>query len=369
MRVLHILNHINQAGNGIVNVALDLACLQARAGHDVGIAAGDDDRKYQVLLNEYGVKHFNLNQNRSFSNLIKATKTFLHIVKTFQPDIVHAHMMTGVVLAKVLRTNANYGLVSTVHNEFLHRAIMMGCADRVIAVSQAVADSMQSRGVPFQKLRVVRNGTFGSPRMQPLTSYTPLSLQRPAITTVAGMCQRKGIAELIAAFSQIAAIFPDVHLYLVGNGPDRDLFETQAQQTTVADRIHFEGFQSEPQRYLLATDIFVLASYQEPFALALCEAREAGCAIIASNVDGSPEVLEGGKAGILIPSRSSAAIADVLTKLLSNPDDLSHWKTCAQQNIDWLSVDRVYEETLEIYRELNPASTSKQLISVRNVQF
>jgi len=367
MRILHILNHINQSGNGIVNVAVDLACLQAKAGHDAAIAAADG--KYQPLLNEYGVKYFQLNQNRTFSNLIKSAKTFRHIVKTFQPDIVHAHMMTGVVLAKVLRVNADYGLVSTVHNEFQRSAVLMGWADRVIAVSQAVADSMQSRGTPHHKLRVVRNGTSGSPRIQPLTSYTPQPLQRPAITTVAGMYQRKGIAELIAAFSQVAADFPTAHLYLVGDGPDRGSFEAQAQQTAVADRIHFEGFQSEPQRYLLATDIFVLASHQEPFALALCEAREAGCAVVASAVDGSPELLEHGKAGILVPSRSSDALANVLTKLLSNPDDLSHWKTCAQQNIDWLSVDRVHAETLEIYRELNPASSSKQLISVRNVQF
>ena len=53
---------------------------------------------------------------------------------------------------------------------------------------------------------------------------------------------------------------------------------------TLNNRIHFEGFQAEPQRYMLATDIFVLASHCESFGLVLTEAREAGCAIIASDV-------------------------------------------------------------------------------------
>jgi len=268
MRILHILNHINRSGNGIVNVAVDLACLQAKAGHDVGIAAADG--KYQALLKTHRVEHFYLNQHRSFKNLSKLARTFRHIIQTFQPDIVHAHMITGVLLAKVLRAKARYGLVSTVHNEFERSAVLMGCADRVIAVSQAVSNSMQARGISSKKLRLVCNGTVGSPRTQPLASYMPLPLQRPAITTVAGMYQRKGIAELIAAFSQVAADFPTAHLYLVGDGPDRSSFEAQAQQTAVADRIHFEGFQPEPQRYLLSTDIFVLASHQEPFGLALC---------------------------------------------------------------------------------------------------
>ena len=56
-----------------------------------------------------------------------------------------------------------------------------------------------------------------------------------AIATVAGMYRRKGIAELIEAFAQIAADFPDAHLYLVGNGPDREMFEAQAQSTAVVN--------------------------------------------------------------------------------------------------------------------------------------
>jgi glycosyltransferase involved in cell wall biosynthesis len=350
MRILHILNHIQEIGNGIVNVAVDLACLQAKAGHAVGVASAGGE--YEELLARYGARHFQLNQARKPINLLKAASRYRAIVQEFQPDIVHAHMMTGVVLARTLRAGSEYALVSTVHNEFQRSAVLMGLADRVIAVSNAVAQSMARRGIPQKKLRVVTNGTVGSPRTRQLQEYQPVSLQRPAIATVAGMYKRKGIAELIDAFSQIALDFPEAHLYLVGNGPDREIFEAQAQSTPVSDRIHFEGFQPEPQRYLLAGDIFVLASHRDPSPLVIPEAREAGCAIIATNVDGIPEALDGGQAGFLVPPQNSHALAAALVQLLSDPNLLHRWKDRAQNGLGRLNVARVNEETLAVYREL-----------------
>ena len=352
MRVLHILNHIQKVGNGIVNVAVDLACLQAQAGYDVSVISGGGE--YEKLLAQYQVKHFQLNQTRTWRNLVQAASQYRGIVQQVKPDIVHAHMMTGAVLARALKLWSQYGLVATVHNEFQESAKLMGLADRVIAVSQAVSKSMQQRGIPTRKLRVVTNGTLKSPRVGALPDCFPAKLHRPAITTVAGMNSRKGIAELIAAFERVALDFPDAHLYLVGHGPEKDQFQIQARQTCVADRIHFEGFQSDPRAYLLSTDVFVLASYREPFGLAISEAREVGCAIVASRVDGIPEVLEQGRAGLLVPPGDSQALATTIAELLKNSTKLHYWKDQARKNLDWLTATRVATETLGVYCELKP---------------
>jgi glycosyltransferase involved in cell wall biosynthesis len=276
-------------------------------------------------------------------------------------------MMTGVVLAGIFRKNREYHLVSTVHNEFQHSAVLMGLADQVIAVSNAVANSMIQRGIPPQKLRVVSNGTLGSPRHKNLQDYQPLPLQTPSITTVAGMYNRKGIFELIEAFKMIATDFPQAHLYLVGDGPDRPLFEAMVKNTTLNNRIHFEGFQAEPQRYMLATDIFVLASHCESFGLVLTEAREAGCAIIASDVDGIPETLDHSQAGILVPPKDIQSLASVLAKLLSDRQLLNEWKFRAQQNLERFHAARVNEETLAIYREMMREKNIIHLIESREL--
>ncbi|MBD2774465.1 glycosyltransferase family 4 protein [Iningainema tapete] len=351
MRILHLTNHIQEIGNGIVNVAVDLACLQAKDGHDVAIASAGGE--YELLLQQHGAKHFPLNQSRTPLNIIKAAGRYRSIIQEFQPDIVHGHMMTGVVLARTLRFGYHYGLIATVHNAFQRSAVLMGLGDRVIVVSKAVGDLMAKRGIPWQKMRVVANGTLGSPRnRRQLKDYQPSPLQHPAITTVSGMYRRKGVGELIDAFAEIAEDFPDAHLYLVGNGPDRESLEQQARKKPSYSRIHFEGFQSEPKPYLLATDIFVLASYFDSSPLVIPEAREAGCAIIGSNVDGIPEALDGGEAGILIPARDSKSLAASLAKLLSNSDLQQSWRNLAAQNLERLNVARVHKETLLVYKEL-----------------
>jgi glycosyltransferase involved in cell wall biosynthesis len=349
-RILHITTHVQIIGNGIVNVAVDLACLQSKYGHTVAVASAGGE--YEKLLRAYDVNHYELDQSRELLNSPRLVQRYREIVKEFKPDIVHAHMITGVMIARFLRYSYKYGLVATVHNEFRTSALLAGLADRVIAVSKAVADSMVRRGIPSAKLRVVPNGPLGSPRTCSLRDYLPLPLKHPAIVTVAGMYGRKGIGELIDAFVEIAPDFPQAHLYLVGDGPDRAMFEGKARITPFNTRIHFEGFQPEPQRYLLSTDVFVLASYCESFGLVLTEAREAGCAIIASDVDGIPETLDNGQAGILVPPKDSHVLAATLIKLLDNVEQLNHWKNKAQLNLERFSSARASQETLAVYDEL-----------------
>ncbi len=350
MKIIHILNDIREIGNGIINAAVDIACLQAKNGHDVAVVSGGGE--YETLLSKYGVKHYHLNQKRTPLNIFKAGIIYRQIIADFQPDIVHAHMMTGILLASVLRIGNDYGLVSTVHNEFQRESILMGLADKVIAVSKVVAESMARRGVSDRKLRVICNGTLGSPRNPIEEEYQSLELQHPAIITVAGMYERKGIPVLIDAFKQVADLFPQAHLYLVGNGSEKEVFEAQAKQLSCSGRIHFEGYQPKPQRYLNSCDIFVLASLRDPCPLVLSEAREIGCAIIATEVDGIPEALDYGEAGLLVPAKDSQALASALTNLLNDSNALHEWKNRASQNLERLNVNRVYQEILAVYQEL-----------------
>jgi glycosyltransferase involved in cell wall biosynthesis len=349
VKILHILNHSLNVGNGIVNVAVDLACLQAKFGNIVAVASSGGH--YETLFNEFGVQHFYLDQTRTPTNIIKLVKHYRRIISTFQPDIVHVHMMTGVILGRTLRFGFSYKLVSTVHNEFQSSSILMGVADQVVAVSDAVSISMQQRGISPNKMNVVRNGTIGSPRTKPISQYSPANLSRPSTTTVAGMYHRKGIHELIQAFTLIADKFPLAHLYLVGDGPDRNLFEDQANKTPFADRIHFEGFQPEPQSYLRSTDIFVLASHKDPSPLVIPEAREAGCAIIATDVDGIPEALNYGAAGYLIPPKSISDLEKRLEEMLGNSVLLEDQRQVSISDLEYLNISRVTDETISVYKK------------------
>jgi len=350
MRIVHLAPSMENVGNGIVNATVDLACTQAAAGHDVTVASSGG--AFVGLLARHGVRHEALSLRRTPGSMIRTSRRFVALVNALRPDVVHAHVMTAALLARGMRpfARARYGLVGTVHNEFRRDAVLMGASDRVIAISDAVFTAMARRGIPRRKLRVVKNGTLGSPRQTAAESAAPKALARPAVTTVAGLFERKGIADLIDAFEALSR--RDAHLYVVGDGPERARFEAYARAASSHDRIHFEGFQPSPAAYLASTDVFVLASRAEPWGLAISEAREAGCAIVATAVGGIPEQLEGGRAGTLVPPRAPRALAAAIDALLDDPAALADARLRSARDLEPFRVERVMAQTVDVYSEL-----------------
>jgi glycosyltransferase involved in cell wall biosynthesis len=339
-------------GCGIVNAALDLMSGQRFEPLEFAVCSGPGE--WLPLLEKQGIRHFRVDQKRSLWNLPTAVGAFQQVIDAYQPDIVHTHMITGTLLARAVQTRRSYRTVAHLHNIHQRSSLLMGLADRVIAVSHAAAKSMVAHGIPAGKIRVVRNGILGSMRLGDPAAVEPRPLSQPAIVTVAGMNRRKGIAELIAAFEQVCLRVPECHLYLVGGGPNRREFEALAAASSVGGRIHFEGFQPEPVAYMKAASVFVLASRRDSFGLVLTEARRCGCAIVATDVDGIPEALDHGEAGLLVPARNPAALAGAITHLLINRDAVSRLRARAVQNLDSFRVDRVAGQMTEVYRELLP---------------
>jgi glycosyltransferase involved in cell wall biosynthesis len=350
MRVLHILNDVTDLGNGIVNTAVDLALEQAREGMVVAVASADGG--YQALLERGGVQHLTLDQSRHPIRLFGAFQRLKRQIGEFRPDVVHAHMRTGLLLAWMCKRFSHFPLVGHVHNVHDRESIVMGLADRVIAVSQSVSASMVRYGISKDKVRVVLNRTLGNLRQVPLEEVVPAALARPSIVTVCGMSYRKGIQELISAFAIIGREFDDAHLYLVGNGPQREEFEQCARQSGVSDRIHFEGFQSEPRAYMLSADVFVLASRRESFGLVLIEARQAGCAILATDADGIAEALDWGRAGMLVPPRNVRALALALREMLRDKMARADWQRSASIGLSNYHVEVMAREISGVYEEL-----------------
>lgn len=364
IRVLHLLNAMTGWGCGIVNAALDL--MSGQKGQPLEFAVCSGEGEWLPLLESNGIPHFVLDQKRTLTNLPRAVFSLRRVVDAFQPDIVHSHMITGTLLARAVQCARPFRTVAQVHNIHQRSSRLMAIADRVVAVSNAVAKDMAGQGVPAAKIRVVQNGILGSMRLSDPAAIAPRPLQQPAIVTVAGMNHRKGIAELISAFEQIHSRFPASHLYLVGNGPDRQEFETQAMGSAAGAHIHFEGFQPDPAAYMKAASVFVLASRRDSFGLVLTEARQCGCAIVATGVDGIPEALEYGAAGLLVPAQNPAALADAITHLLRNPHAAARLRSRATQNLDAFSVERVAAQMTDVYRELLPQMAAES--PIRNAE-
>lgn len=124
----------------------------------------------------------------------------------------------------------------------------------------------------------------------------------------------KGIGDLIEAFSEISVLAPHAKLWLVGDGPDEDIFKNQARSRP---NIKFYGYQGNPLEYLAAADIYVHASHHEGFSVALAEAAMLAKPVVATDVGGNPELLAFG-GGLLVEPHNADAIAHALAKLVES---------------------------------------------------
>jgi glycosyltransferase involved in cell wall biosynthesis len=346
-RVLHLANSLSNRGNGILNVAVDLAIEQAQRGNVVAFASGGGG--HETLLQAKGVQCLPAQQTGTALALLNSWR-LRGIVRRFKPHVIHAHMRSGLVLALPWARMLGIPLVMHLQNIHDQGYGMMQWPRRIIAVSTAVQAQLVNQGVPADRIRVVLNGTLGSERLPPATSAA--NLQRPAIVTVAGMMHRKGIAELIEAFAKLPVDISNAHLYLVGGGTEQSSFQELADRSGAGDRIHFEGFQADPRPYLQAADLFVLASRRESFGLAILEAREAGCAIVATNVDGIPELLDHGRCGVLVPPLDSNALAGAISRILCDRSLQEKLRRESKVGLERFTVSKMTDQVMEVYEEL-----------------
>lgn len=361
MRILHLLNHTRRL-NGHVHAAVDLACAQVELGHQVAVASEGGD--FDAFFAARGIATLHVSHERKPLQLAKGLVQLHHAVRRWDADLVHAHMMTSAVMAWPVCQLARIPLVTTVHNAFERSAVLMGLGSRVIAVSAAVARSMEQRGIARRKLHVVLNGTIGSARVAD-KDRTARALDKPAILFVGGMHPRKGIPDLVAAFELVYGEIHAARLYLVGGGPMEPDYRALVAARPCASAVTFLGAQDDPFPFLCGADLFVLPSHADPAPLVVSEAREAGCAIVATDVDGIPELLEGGNAGLLVPPQRPEALAEAMLSLLRDPEQLRKWRKHSQINLDSLRIERVARETLEVYRRTSLRSERESRNSER----
>jgi glycosyltransferase involved in cell wall biosynthesis len=346
MRIVHYLNHSRRA-NGHVAVAVDLACEQAKSHETYLVSAPGDFDEY---LTAHGVSVVHVDDAEGALRLPLMAARLFGALRRIRPDVVNAHMVAAALAARSLRPWFRYKIVTTVHNSFDRQARLMAVGDRVIAVSDAVKEELVQGGIPASKVATVTNGTIGGGR-RPLHPKSAMALHNPAVVTICGLHERKGVNYLIDAFDMARRACPEAHLYIVGEGPDRGALEAQARNSSSADNIHFLGYMDDPREVLASADIFALASLRDPFPLVLLEARQMGNAIVASAVDGIPQALAQGEYGLLVPPADAAGLAEALIRLLTDPDLRASLSIATRRDIEELHVDRMSTRTLQVYED------------------
>lgn len=189
-------------------------------------------------------------------------------------------------------------------------------------VSEAVRKyAIERAGIPPAKLVTIHNGIdfsrFIGDRKAARTKLE-LSEDAPVVLSVGRLHEQKGFAYLVHAAKHVVRKFPSLQLLIAGIGPLEKELRQLIQQLELEKNVHLLGFRDDIPDLVQAADLFVLPSLWEGLANVILEALAAGKPVVATDVEGTSEVIRDGHSGILVPPANSQALADATITVLSN---------------------------------------------------
>jgi glycosyltransferase involved in cell wall biosynthesis len=292
--------------------------------------------------------------------------------RALAPDVVHIHSGAWLKAARAARRAGVPRVVHSAHGllepeTWYTPALDWWAArstDRVIAVSDWMLDHLRTRArVPARLLSVIHNGvdtnTFQpGPRVGVLRRALGLDDGAWLIGTVARLTPVKNHALLIRACAALARSVPEMHAVIVGDGPRRTALERQVAEAGLGRRVHFLGSTRVTPELYRDLDVFVLSSTAEGTSVSLLEALACGVCAVATAVGGNPEVLGGGRSGVLVPPNDAEALAAALGSLARDAGQRARLAELGRRRVvDCYAEARMVERYEDAYQGGNgPAS-------------
>lgn len=283
-----------------------------------------------------------------------------------QPDLVQTWLFAGNAYGRLAAQACRVPvLVATERCEDPWKGLLERMVDhwlvrkthRIVVNSQGVQDFYLKYGFPAEKLVLIPNGV-------PLVEPSPVSREEllaelglPSPCFLVGLIARlwpqKRVKDAIWAADLLKVIRDDVHLLILGDGPQRDRLHRFRDQCQIRDKVHFLGHRHDVPRLLPHLDVLWSTSAYEGQSNAIMEAMAAGIPVVATNIPGTRELVEHGVSGFLFPVGDRATLARYTHKLLNDRELARRMGQAGQQRmVQQFSVERMVARYAQLYRQL-----------------
>lgn len=169
------------------------------------------------------------------------------------------------------------------------------------------------------------------------------------IVVVARLYPQKGHKYLFEILPKIISHNKEVKFFLVGDGELRVEFEKYIRQSNLQDLVLLLGARNDVANILSISDIFILPSLWEGMPNSVMEAMALGVPVIATNVDGTPELINSNEVGRLVPAANSQALLKSLVELI---DDEQLRKRISSEAMKHLNKHFSLNQTIKLYTQL-----------------
>ena len=258
-----------------------------------------------------------------------AWKPAFRLLRRERIDVLHCHKFGSNVWGSIIGPLSGVPVVVSHEHSWsyegaplrrlLDRQVVARGSKLLLAVSRADERRMHEvEGIPRERTRFVQ---LGIPPLgtvaRDVRAELGIAADAPVVGTVCGLWPVKRLEDLVAAARLLRGEFPALEVLVAGTGPEREQLEALADGAPV----RFLGFWPpvELASLLAALDVGVNCSDSEGSPLFVMELMAAGKALVASRVGGTPDLVDDGVHGLLVPPRDPRALALAIGSLLGDP--------------------------------------------------
>lgn len=271
-------------------------------------------------------------------------------------DLLHGHLTRSAWYVGLAARLAGLPNVATAHSD--NAGKHFGRADRIIAVSGAVADFLQRQGYDPARIRMVHHGIADLAARLPADARATLRRElglpddEPCLLMAARIVPAKGHDTALRALARLRD--QPWTLLLAGDhhgdlGPQ---MQALARELDIAGRVRFLGLREDVPALMAASDLLLAPSRREALSLTLLEASACALPIVATRVGGIGEVVEEGASGALVAPDDPAALAEAIAPLLGDPARRRAFGARARQRFEaGFTEDAMFDRTIAVYRE------------------
>jgi glycosyltransferase involved in cell wall biosynthesis len=211
--------------------------------------------------------------------------------------------------------------------------------DRVVCVSEAQAARVRRCGVRPTRVQVIHNAidadrfTDPDPAFRGKLERHFRKRPRRIVGSAGRLSREKGFEVLVDAAARLVRLDPTVGFLVFGDGARRGELQRRIDDAGLAASFVLAGFRADLDRFMPFFDLFTLPSYTEGLPNVVLEAFAAGVPVVATAVGGTPEVVDDGQSGYLVPAGDAEALADRMEAALADEDQLRDMGLLGRQSV------------------------------------
>jgi len=293
-------------------------------------------------LGQMGITHYIIPdiERKTPGVMLKTMKILRHIVDKEQITVIHTHHRMAAFYIRVLGLDKMCIFISTVHNTFHDKRKLTTFSyknSHLVACGEIVKKNLtETFGVPKQQVTVIPNAVKAFDK--PIIEISDIKRLREKgnflVANVGRLCLQKGMEYYIRAIPEVIVKHPNTHFFIVGAGEEEQNLRRSIDNLKVKKYVTFLGYRADIQNVISQMDVVILSSLWEGLPLIPIETFSVGKTIIATAVDGTVEIVEDQKSGLLVPSYNSEKIAEKINWLIDNPEKKRKMELNARERYD-----------------------------------